>query len=281
MDEKVVLTSEEVWRPIKQYEGLYEVSNLGRIKSLERIVKNHSVETVKPESIKTQTLGPYGYYLVSLTKGKKTTTYSVHRLVADAFLPNPNNLQCIDHINRIRTDNTVSLNCDGTVNPDKTNLKWCTHKENNNNPNTRQYVKDHVDTVARTLKALETKARNGSNVARKQVFQYSKEGTLIASYPSVAHAAKAVGVGRHAIQSVLNNPYHLSKDSIWTTEEKDNIAYIPTTTYSYYRPIQQLDLKGNVMNEWVSVSSAARALHTSTKQIRRLIERGKFRYADI
>lgn len=280
MEENQIFICNEVWRPIKYYEGLYEISNLGRVKSLERVVKNHSVEKIKPESIKSLTVGAYGYYVVSLTKNGKTKTHNIHRLVAEAFLPNPNKLPCIDHINRIRTDNTVSINLDGSINIENTNLKWCSYKENNNNPNTRQYVTDCVDTKLRTLKALETKAKNNSKVARKQIFQYSKEGNLIASYSSIAHAAKVIGVSRHSIQSVLDDYSHTIKDSIWTTEAKDNIVYVPITKYSFYKPIQQIDQEGNVINEFQSVTSAARALHTCTKQIRRLIKRGKFRYVD-
>ena len=67
-------------------------------------------------------------------KNGKTKTIYTHKLVAEAFIPNPENKPCIDHINTIKTDNTVWLNEDGSVNYEKTNLRWVTYKENSNNP---------------------------------------------------------------------------------------------------------------------------------------------------
>lgn len=259
-------SQEEVWKPVIGYEQYYHVSNMGRVKSLERIVKNHSIEKIKVETIMKLTLNKYGYYTTNLTVGNKTHTVLVHRLVAQAFLPNPNNLPNVDHINRNRTDNRIE------------NLRWCTYKENNNNPNTLQYVNEYVDKTARALRALETKAQNGSKVARKEVFQYTKEGILIASYPSITDAAKSVGVERHAIQCALNNTAYTCMGCIWATEQKEHVEYTPATTQSYYKAVQQLDSNGNVIKEWESVNSAARDLHTCTKQIRRLIKKGKFKY---
>ena len=116
---------EEVWKPIKDYEGLYEVSNLGRVKSLnyrktgkEKILKN--IENSK------------GYFQVGLVKFGKQKLFTVHRLVAEAFIPNPEGKPCIDHINTIRSDNRVE------------NLRWVTHEENNNNPLTKKkYSENH------------------------------------------------------------------------------------------------------------------------------------------
>ena len=116
---------EEVWKSIRDYEGLYEVSNLGRIKSLnyrktgkEKILKNIECEN--------------GYLIINLAKFGKYKTFKVHRLVAEAFIPNPENKPCVDHINTIREDNRVE------------NLRWVTKEENNNNPLTKKkYSKNH------------------------------------------------------------------------------------------------------------------------------------------
>ena len=116
---------EEIWKPIKDYEGLYEVSNLGRVKSLnyrgtgkEKILKN--IENSK------------GYFQVSLVKFGKQKVFKIHRLVAETFIPNPEGKPCIDHINTIRSDNRVE------------NLRWVTHEENNNNPLTKKkYSENH------------------------------------------------------------------------------------------------------------------------------------------
>ena len=102
--------NEEVWRDIEGYEGLYQVSNLGRVKSLwygkERILK----------------LGRniFGYLTVGLHKNEQQKTCKVHRLVAQAFIPNPNNLPDVNHCDEDKTNNSVQ------------NLEFCDAKYNNN-----------------------------------------------------------------------------------------------------------------------------------------------------
>ena len=107
--------TQETWKNIEGFEGLYEVSNLGRVKSVERIdSNNHPVKEriLKPGKKKE------GYLFVILCKDGKHKWYSVHRLVSNAFIPNPNNLPEVNHINEIKTDNRVS------------NLEWMTSKDN-------------------------------------------------------------------------------------------------------------------------------------------------------
>ena len=95
---------EEVWKDITGYEGLYQVSNFGNIK---RDGKNLSPG-----------LGGNGYYLVVLSKNGKTKSATVHRLVASAFIPNPNNYPYVNHKDETRTNNHVD------------NLEWCTPRYN-------------------------------------------------------------------------------------------------------------------------------------------------------
>ena len=98
----------EIWRDIRGYEGHYQVSNFGRVKSL----KYGREIILKPGK------NGGGYSCVALSKNGHLQTYVVHRLVAQAFLPNPDNLPQVDHLNEIKTDNRVE------------NLQWVTGSEN-------------------------------------------------------------------------------------------------------------------------------------------------------
>lgn len=120
---------EEIWKPIKDFEGYYEVSNMGRIRSLDREVNtsNNRSRIIKGE-IKKVYKNKRGYLQVNLYKENTYKTFRVHRLVAEAFIPNPNNLPYIDHINCVRDDNRVE------------NLHWVTHTENINNPLTKEAI---------------------------------------------------------------------------------------------------------------------------------------------
>lgn len=110
----------EEWRPIEGYEGLYEVSNTGRVRSVDRYVKS------KGESYwlrKGKMLSPgkdtYGYLFVILTCNGKRKAINVHRLVAKAFIENPDNLPQVNHKDEVKSNNCVE------------NLEWCTAKYNN------------------------------------------------------------------------------------------------------------------------------------------------------
>ena len=164
----------EEWRDITGYEGSYQISNLGQVKSLNRT--DTTGRSVK-EKILKGTLNKDGYLCVDFKKDGKRKSFRVHRLVAEAFIPNFENKPCVDHINTIRDDNRVE------------NLRWVTHKENVNNVISKErysearkgeknpmYGKKHAEETMQKL--------------RKKV--YCKE--LDKTYESIAEAEKQLDI---------------------------------------------------------------------------------------
>jgi len=114
----------EIFKDIEGYESYYQISNLGRVKSLKRTKKSKSgvIYTVKErilkQSLKVTVCGNYKYPIVNLSKNGKAKHHSVHRLIACAFIPNPENKPHVNHIDSNTQNNSIE------------NLEWCTHKEN-------------------------------------------------------------------------------------------------------------------------------------------------------
>ena len=127
----------EIWKDITGYEGIYQVSNFGRIRSLDREIKNKTIfgsscryfakgKILKARFSKNKKIGYVNYPRVVLRKNNLPKQFCVHKLVAQAFIPNPQKKPQVDHIDSNPLNNCVS------------NLKWCTQKENNNNPISRK-----------------------------------------------------------------------------------------------------------------------------------------------
>ena len=165
----------EIWRTAIYkgviYEGLYKVSNLGRILSLN--YKN----TGKAELMNPSDDGG-GYLHVVLSKNGETKTCKVHRLIAETFLPNPENLPEVNHKDEDKTNNFVFLNEDGTVDKEKSNLEWKNHRDNCN----------HGTRNERIAKANKIAHTNGK--LSKKVLQLSLNGELIKEWPSTSECGR-------------------------------------------------------------------------------------------
>ena len=156
----------EIWKTVVSdgeiYEGLYKVSNWGRILSL-----NYR-NTGRAEVMKTSE-DTGGYLVVVLSKNGEYKTCKVHRLVAETFLENPENLPEVNHKDEDKTNNFVFLNEDGSVDKEKSNLEWKNHRDNCN----------HGTRNERMRKAL----TNGK--LSKPVLQFTLDGEFVREYPSV------------------------------------------------------------------------------------------------
>ena len=175
--------SNEIWRPVVGYEGLYEVSNLGRVRSLDRWVNNNGSLVLLKGKYKLLTPDVKGYLRTHIRKNNKGKPYKVHRLVAEAFIPNPDNKPEVDHINTDKKDNRVE------------NLRWVTAKENSDNPLTK---KKHL----KVLKKIHS----------KPIIQYCVEdGFPIAEWDSIRECSRFTGIYYSNISNVLHNQQKTTK----------------------------------------------------------------------
>lgn len=167
----------EVWKPVVGYEGLYEVSNYGRVKSLDRLVSysNGTVLKFKGKVLKPQLTKDKRYYFVRLPKDGQTKNILVHRLVAQAFIPNTLNLPVVNHKNEDGFCNYVW------------NLEWCTAKYNLNYGTAQvRNSKNHI---------------NNPSIS-KPVNMFSLDGKFVKWFPSAAEALRYLGKSTYAVSNI-------------------------------------------------------------------------------
>lgn len=174
----------EFWKDVVGYEGLYQVSNLGKVRSVDRVVDcrwGHN-KKLEGKEIKSN-LDKDGYLKLALSKYGKRKTYAVHRLVADAFIPNPHNLPCINHKKEFeKTNNSVE------------NLEWCTVKYNNN-------YGTHQERSAKAREGMKNVAvRGGLNGNAKSVMCLNDS----AVFDTLTLAAKQYGCNISCVSQVCS-----------------------------------------------------------------------------
>ena len=171
---------EEIWKDIDGYDGIYQVSSLGRIRS--KWSGSHSAFGNKYKILKGS-IGRNGYITISLCNDGKVAKKTLHRLAACAFLPKVKDKNFIDHIDCCRTNNNIN------------NLRWVSQKENNNNPITL-----HRITLANRARAK----RGSENPNATKVYQYSLDKQLITSFGSIIEASKETNVSyKKIIHNIL------------------------------------------------------------------------------
>lgn len=173
----------EQWRPIKGFEGLYEVSDLGRVKSVSRVIARGDVRQTVNERILSPKLSKKGYLIVGLHRCAKTQHKYVHRLVAEAFLEVPNSECEVNHKDEDKTNNRLD------------NLEWCSHTANVNHGTGRCR---HDRALARPCSC------------------YTENGQFIRTYESITEAAREFGVGKSSIWAAIVGKSATCKGMIWT-----------------------------------------------------------------
>ena len=209
---------EEIWKDIDGYERMYQVSNMGRVKSLDRIVVTKTnISRLMKGKMLIIVPDTNNYMKVLLSKEGKHRIYLVHRLVAQAFIPNPENKTEIDHINTDRTDNRAE------------NLRWVTRRENCNNPLTKEKIaafsKTRVlSTETRQKMSLALKGRKISPEAiekarqktMKPILQLSLNGDIIKRWDSATEAKNMLGI--KTIPNCLRNRCKTAGGYVWKYE---------------------------------------------------------------
>lgn len=249
---------EEIWKPIKGYEGYYEISNLGRVKSVKRIItqRNSISKCIKESYIKIST-SKLNYKFVFLSKNSKRHIHYIHRLIAEAFIPNKDNKPCVDHIDTNPSNNDIS------------NLRWVTEKENSSNTLTLKHLREKVYIDEVQDKILKTRKLKNTLNSPKTVYQYTKEGVFVHKYFSISEAERETGVDH--IDEVLDDTSLSAGGFLWLSTPKDNIRYTRRRK-SKIKPIQLLDKEGNIISEWKTITEAAKALKISSTKISRILK---------
>lgn len=178
----------EIWKDVQGYEGLYQVSNLGRVKSVDHYVKcGHNSTRIVKGKILSLTDNGHGYMHTGLWKNNKGTQKYVHRLVAQAFIDNPNNYESIDHLNCKRNDNRVS------------NLEWVTFQENQ-----RRSVVVKLKNNKKDLSVIKKPNHNGKTV-RKVVQGKNIETGTVVTFNSMRAAERKLGICNGSISQGIKH----------------------------------------------------------------------------
>ena len=232
----------ELWKDIPEYKGWYQVSNMGRIKSLDRrYTQNRKCDSkpkytfVKGQIIKAST---YGQYLMChLKKNGTSKAVKFHRIVCTAFNQNPNTLPEVNHINEIKTDNRAC------------NLEWCTRLYNANWGTAR--LRQSINNMNNPTKS-------------KSVYQYSLNGLLIKKYPSIKEATRCTGIKESNIASVCYGGRAKSAGGyLWSfSSNVENVQKILKRKHEVKprrgKKVRQYTLDGKYIATYISTAEASK-----------------------
>lgn len=233
----------EVWKDINGYEGLYQVSNFGRVKSLDRVVHCSKNKKCKPynvsvkEKIMRCCFDNDGYIHTTLSNSGIHNRVLIHRLVALSFLENPNEYPVVNHKDENPSNNHVD------------NLEWCTYTYNNQYSNI--YEKAY-------------------RVTRKPVYQFSLDGKFIREFASTKEASRAIGGSAADISSCCHGRTNSMYGYYWRFkgDSNNNVGKAKWTRVTQY------DLKGRIIQTFDSIIDASEQTGITVSSIIDSIRRG-------
>lgn len=191
-------SNNEIWKDIIGFEQYYQVSNLGRVRSKDRIVITPKTSYFKKGRILIPSLDSKGNYLfVGLHVNNKVKLIYIHRLVAQNFIPNPHNYKQVNHINENKKDNRAD------------NLEWCTAEYNMNYGTAMQRAKETY------ASRYDRSAIAKNNAIKKKVIQYTLDGKYIKEWDSLTDIQNELGFCRRNISKCCEGKYKQANNFIW------------------------------------------------------------------
>ena len=175
-----MIMEKEIWKDIKDYEEMYQISDLGRVKSLARIIKHQNRHYRKDKILKTS-IDNHGYLQVTLCKNGKVKRFHVHRLVAQAFIPNPENKPQVNHIDGNKLNNNIN------------NLEWNTAGENTYHAYKNDLIKHY----------------------NRKINQYDLDGNFIKTWDSAKDIEIKINIHKSAICNCCKNKRKTAGGYIW------------------------------------------------------------------
>ena len=233
---------EEIWKDVDGFEGIYQVSNLGRVKSLERVVNYPKCTKHVKEHIMSGSDNGHGYLTVMMRVNNKGVRKYIHRLVAQAFIPNPKNLPEVNHKDENRSNNNVM------------NLEW-------------------VDYLTNRTYGTRLRRLSDSNTKHVCIVQYSLNFDYIREYKSPKQAVDDLGVNNtNNIYKCLNKQANTAYGYIWRYKEDTDIYDIPLNHRGFTNVYQYDATTGELIKHHYNTKIASEEIGVSPVILRKYID---------
>ena len=223
--------NEEIWKDIKNFEGIYQISNLGQVKAI-----NYK-KTGKKRILKQADNG-YGYKTVHLTNNGKGKMFTVHRLVAETFIPNTSNKPIINHIDGNKSNNKVE------------NLEWCTYKENT--------IHAWLNGLSDFSEEQKEKLKHSKRYKRP-INQYDLNGNFIKRWESIIEVQRKLKISNGCIYRCCKGEKGQTHGYKWQ--------------YADNKKIYQYDLNGKLIGRWISATEIERELKINKSLISKCLNK--------